>query len=71
MIQILPVKYTRSLLDRRSDQDRRQRYNIDVVELLGCDRRDYSTERRTRPEKRSDWLRVTQWTSVCVAELSA
>lgn len=71
MKKIQSIKHARSFLDRRGAQDRRQRYNIDVVELLDCDRRDYSSDRRKSPEKRSDWLRVSQWSSVCVSALSA
>ncbi len=72
MIYLQPVKHQRSFLDRRGDQDRRQRYNIDIVETLSRDRRGaYHLERRTNSEKRSDWSRVSQWVSVCVPALSA
>lgn len=63
--------FKRSIFDRRSDRDRRQVYNIEVVQELGFDRRKYDSERRVSPEMRSDWQRVSQWSSVCVSALSA
>jgi hypothetical protein len=65
------VQFKRSSFDRRGDQDRRQHYDISVVEKLGQDRRKSSSERRTSPEKREGWVRVSQWSSVCVACLTA
>ncbi|MFH2092369.1 MAG: hypothetical protein ABIJ31_08395 [Pseudomonadota bacterium] len=62
--------YQRSFLDRRSDQDQRQLYNINVVNQLGCDRRQPYSERRKSLEQRDGWARVSQWSSVCVAALS-
>ncbi len=61
----------RSYLDRRGDQDLRQHYDIPVVEQLGYDRRRPGNERRRTGELRSGWVRVSQWSSVCLTYLSA
>jgi len=61
----------RSSFDRRSDHDdRRKHYDIKVVDQMGRDRRKPYSERRTSPEKRDGWIRVGQWSSICLASLS-
>ncbi len=60
----------RSLNDRRGDEDRRQVYDIQMIDKLGYDRRKPSSERRKTPELRQGWMRVSKWSSVCVSALS-
>jgi hypothetical protein len=71
MNELQTVRHKRSSFDRRSDNDRRQHYDIRVVEQMGYDRRKSLSERRTSPEMREGWARVSQWSSVCVACLSS
>ncbi len=65
-----PKRFKRSIFDRRGSEDRRQIYNISVVDQLGYDRRKPFSERRSTPELRHGWKRVTQWSSVCETALS-
>lgn len=71
MVDLRSIKKQRSLFDRRSDQDNRQRYDSRIVDALGYDRRKPGFERRKKPEQREGWVRVSQWSSVCVAALSS
>lgn len=53
----------RSIKDRRSGKNRR-RYET-IKQLLSKDPRRRNAEpRRSEPERRSDWIRVTQWSSI-------
>lgn len=62
-------KPQRNFLDRRSDQDRRQTYHLDFLDVVGFERRKFGSERRqVLEEHRTDWVRVTSWVSVCVNE---
>lgn len=61
----------RSNVDRRGEQDRRQLYDIAIIDKFGFDRRKPGKERRKTPELRTGWIRVSKWSSVCVAYLSA
>ncbi len=70
MITARPVQFKRSFFDRRGSEDRRQVYNIHVVDQLGYDRRMPSSERRKTSELRQGWTRVTQWSSVWETALS-
>ena len=49
--------------DRRSGSDRRLEYNPDYLLLGGTERRRYE-DRRTHDERRGDWIRVSEWSSV-------
>ena len=62
------MKQRRSPVDRRSGWDRRQMDDPGMIELLGVDRRKALLEdRRERLlEQREGWVRVTQWSSVCI-----
>ncbi|MFH1156746.1 MAG: hypothetical protein V1793_23330 [Pseudomonadota bacterium] len=64
----LPVKKRRSPEDRRTGEDRRKIHDPDVLDMLGMDRRrSRTTERRENlQEKRNGWVRVSQWSSLCV-----
>ena len=70
MYEVRSYNHERSNLDRRSAQDRRQHYDIEVVDRLGLDRRRPYSERRKTEEQRQGWTRVSDWGSVCVAALS-
>ncbi len=68
----LATKATRrSYLDRRGAEDRRQHYDIAMVEKIGYDRRRPGNERRQTSELRNDWVRVSKWSSICLAHISA
>jgi hypothetical protein len=56
-----PMK--RSLVDRRSGEDKRKRYNLDYFTDGGEERRK-GKERRQSEERRSGWARVYKWCSV-------
>ena len=53
----------RSLVDRRSGEDKRKRYNLDYFTEGGEERRK-GKERRQSDERRSGWARVYKWCSV-------
>ena len=53
----------RSLVDRRSGDDERNRYSIDYFTDGGKERRK-GKERRQSEERRSGWARVYKWCSV-------
>ena len=66
------VNIKRSAFDRRSDtDDRRKHYDINFIDKIGRDRRKHASERRSSPEKRTGWVRVSQWSSICVASLTS
>jgi hypothetical protein len=58
----------RKPLDRRSGNDRRQRYSLDYFEKGGKERRKKKKERRNPSERRDKWVRVTDWSSVYVED---
>ena len=58
--------FVRSEVDRRAGRDRRTVHDLEYFEDGGDERRHYLRERRTPPERRSDWVRVSQWSSVYV-----
>ena len=53
----------RSVFDRRSGEDKRNRYNLDYFMDGGEERRN-GKERRKAGERRSGWVRVYKWCSV-------
>jgi hypothetical protein len=55
----------RSSFDRRSGVDRREVYTLGYFLEGGIERRS-GKERRRMKERRKDWVRVSQWSSVCV-----
>ncbi len=55
----------RSLIDRRSGEDKRKAYNLDYF-FMGGEERRRRGERRTMGERRRDWVRVSRWCSVYV-----
>ncbi len=52
-----------SLIDRRSEEDRRRAYNPDYFLNGGVERRKWM-ERRSQMERRIDWIRLNKWYSV-------
>ena len=59
----LKLSVKRSLVDRRSGEDKRDRYNLDYFTDGGEERRK-GKERRQAEERRSGWARVYKWCSV-------
>jgi hypothetical protein len=57
----------RSLVDRRSGEDKRNRYSLDYFTDGGKERRK-GKERRQSEERRSGWARVYKWCSVFLAK---
>lgn len=51
-------------VDRRSGEDRRQVYDIVYWEGGGLERRS-AKDRRRQKERRSNYVKVTKWSSVC------
>ena len=60
----------RSLVDRRSGEDKRKLYNLDYFTDGGQERRK-GRERRQSGERRSAWLRVYKWCSVFLGKKGA
>ena len=61
-----PPHLERSGLDRRAGDERRQMYDLNYfLERGGIERRERG-DRRRNGEKRAGWVRVTQWSSICV-----
>jgi hypothetical protein len=52
-------------VDRRSGEDRRKVYDAAYWERGGIERRSV-TERRQQKERRSGYVRVTKWSSICI-----
>jgi hypothetical protein len=59
----LKTSVKRSTVDRRSGEDKRNRYNLDYFTDGGEERRK-GKERRQSEERRSGWARVYKWCSV-------
>lgn len=58
----------RSPIDRRSGVERRKAHNLDYFIGGGPERRDWK-ERRSKVERRKDWIRVCEWVSVSMGDL--
>ena len=54
-------------VDRRSGEDRRKVYDAEYWESRGLERR-IDRERRQLKERRSSWVRITEWSSVCIKD---
>ena len=52
-----------SLIDRRSEEDRRKAYNPDYLLNGGVERRKW-VDRRSNVERRIGWIRLNKWYSV-------
>jgi hypothetical protein len=55
----------RSDKDRRSIEERRKVHDLDYFSAGGVERRRWK-EQRKEPERRTGWIRVDRWTSVCL-----
>ena len=58
----------RAFVDRRSGDDRRERYSLDYFSDGGVERRHSRGDRRQAGERRNGWMRVTPWSSVLTKE---
>ena len=54
-------------VDRRSGEDRRQVYDADYFQNGGLERRS-NKERRQQHERRKSFIRVSEWSSICLVE---
>ncbi len=59
-------EYKRSGQDRRTGLDRRVAYDLDYFENGGDENRKNKEDRRIFGERREGWVRVTEWSSVCI-----
>lgn len=53
-------------IDRRSLYDRRQVHSVDYFLMGGLERRKIRNRRTNKIERRENWVRITEWTSVFV-----
>ena len=58
----------RAQLDRRSPKDRRKKFKLSHFFYRGEERRNLQ-ERRSQAETRSNWVRVSKWSSVRLRDL--
>ena len=73
MSQSKPLKDRRigdPFLDRRCGDDRREAYELGYFAQGGIERRK-SMERRQHDERRDQYIRTSQWSSVCANPKSA
>lgn len=67
-----PAKETQKIphptpgIDRRSLYDRRQVHSVDYFLIGGIERRRIRNRRRNKIERRENWIRITEWTSIFV-----
>ena len=58
----------RAKIERRSGKDRRKMLNLRRFFYNGPERRKVN-DRRTQPERRDGWVRLSKWSSVQLADL--
>ena len=56
-------------IDRRSGEDRRQVYDADYFQNGGLERRS-GKERRQPYERRKNFIRVSEWSSICLVDMN-
>jgi hypothetical protein len=56
-----------TIIDRRSGRDRRKLYDVHYLSDEGF-LKGLRVERRSEPERREDWIRVSKWGSVPAEE---
>ena len=72
MEELRPTKETQETLDpipgldRRSLYDRRQVHSVDYFLIGGIERRKIRNRRKNKLERRENWIRITEWTSIFV-----
>ena len=59
----------RNSSDSRSGKDRRRSISLQKVLYNGPEKRVAIKDRRSQPERRSDWVRITKWSSVHLQDL--
>ena len=57
----------RSSIDRRSGKDRRNKVSLARLTYKGPERRNL-IRRRSATERRSDWVKISKWSSICLSE---
>jgi hypothetical protein len=57
----------RSSIERRSGKDRRSIISLTRLTYKGPERRNL-IKRRSAEERRSDWVRINKWSSICLSE---
>ena len=55
-------------IDRRSGEDRRLIYDADYFQNGGNERRS-GKERRGQYERRKNFIRVSEWSSICLVDM--
>ncbi|XPS88116.1 uncharacterized protein Dvar_61340 [Desulfosarcina variabilis str. Montpellier] len=60
--------YKRSFIERRSGKDRRQTFSFKRFSFNRLDRRKVH-ERRSRIERRKNWVRISKWSSAPLKQL--
>jgi len=71
----MEAKDKRTYTDRRSGEDQRDAFNLNVYVDFGAMLKEFdgmekrkTGERRSNPERREHWVRVSEWSSVYVGE---
>jgi hypothetical protein len=54
--------------ERRTGKDRRRAFSLNRFFYHGSERRP-GNDRRTQPERMSDWVRIDKWSSVNLSDL--
>jgi hypothetical protein len=57
----------RSSIDRRSGKDRRSTVSFARLTYHGPEKRNL-IKRRSAEERRSDWVKINKWSSICLSE---
>jgi len=57
----------RSPIDRRESDNVREAFDLDYFKDVEREKHDY-VERRSLGERRSDWVRVSMWSSVYIGK---
>ena len=57
----------RSSIDRRSGKDRRNKVSLSRLTYHGPEKRNL-IKRRSAEERRSDWVKINKWSSICLSE---
>ncbi len=53
-------------IDRRALYDRRQVHSVDYFLIGGIERRRIRNRRKNKIERRENWIRISEWTSIFV-----
>lgn len=58
-------EFTRRRTDRRTGWDRRKSHSLEYFTKGGVERRTFA-ERRQTGELRTGWVRISDWSSICI-----